>query len=327
MKRKLLLLVGRTVVSVSLIGFLLFNLGKENIQELPSYLEGACYVFLLFSVLSVFAVVACCAVRWKRLLDVQGIEFSFFSILKLTFIGVFFSNFLPGLVGGDAVKLFYTTQKTRKTAGILASILLDRVLGVSALLVIVVLVLPFSFNVPAVKENYPFVLVLFTLFWVAVFLFFNLKSSSVLRRLYKIGVFDLGNKVKRFKDSLVIYRKSKSVFVYTFFVSLVIQFLIIFFSYFVSRFLNLNIPVKYFFLFFPIIQLITFIPITVSGIGMREWAFIFFFATASGVITKMDAFALSITFYFVNLMSSVPGGIAYFLMGGEMKNLTEDTRP
>jgi uncharacterized protein (TIRG00374 family) len=321
MRRKILFFIIRAIVSISLIGFLLFNLGKKNLQNFPVYLQSASYPFLVISIVIFAVAVMLTAIRWKKLLEVQDIEFKFASLFKLTFIGFFFSNFLPGMVGGDAVKLYYTAKNTRKTAGSLASILLDRLLGLSALLIIATFAILFFFRVPEVKMIAPFVFSLFALFLIVVFLFFNLKSPSVLNRLFRIRLFDLGNKIKKFKNSLVIYRKRKNILAYTFFLSLIIRILIITVSYSISLFLNLHISATYFFLFFPIIQLITLLPITVGGVGTREWAFVFFFATVSGIITKTAAFALSITFYFVSLISSFPGCIAYLLMEGELKKV------
>lgn len=319
MKRRILLFIVRTIVSVSLVVFLLFHLGKENLFGLPAYLDDASYQFLVLAILAFFAAIAIGALRWGKLLKIQGIKFGFTPLLKLTLISNFFSNFLPGLVGGDAVKLFYAARKSRKTAGILASILLDRIMGVAALLVIAVFALPFSFNVPEIEKISLFVCILFVLFLIGVFLFFNLKSSSVLKRIYKISVFALGNRIKTFKNSMVLYRNKKGILAYTFIMALVIQFFMVVGCCFVSLFFNFNIPLHYFLVFIPIIQLITFLPITVGGIGMREWAFVLFFTTASGVVVKMDAFALSIGFYLTVLLASLPGGIVYLLMGGEIK--------
>jgi uncharacterized protein (TIRG00374 family) len=321
MKRKILLLVIRTVVSVSLIGFLLSNLGKENLLGFPSYLNNASYIFLALAILTFIAAIVLGAVRWRKLLEAQDIKVKFYQTLKLTFIGVFFSNFLPGLVGGDIVKLFYAAKNTRKTAETLASILLDRILGVSALLVIAVFALPFSFSIPEIQRISLFVFILFAIFLVGVFLFFNLKSFSILKRIYNIRVFDLGNKIKTFKNSVVVYRDKKNILAYTFFIAIVIQFLIVAVCYFVGLFFNLHVPFHYFLLFIPIIQLITFLPITIGGIGTREWSFVLLFTTASGLIPKIDAFALSIGFYLTTLITSLPGGILYLLIGGEIKKV------
>lgn len=326
MKKRIILLIIRAVVSISLIGLLLISLGKEKLQDLPSYLNNASYPFLAAAVLSFITAIILGAVRWGKLLEVQDIKLRFSSILKLTFIGIFFSNFLPGLVAGDAVKLYYTAKNTKKAAASLASMFLDRFLGVSALFVVAVFAVIFIRGITEIQRIILFVFSSFILFLIIVFLLFNIRNSSFLGKIYGIKMFDFGDRMKRFKDSLFIYKKRKDILARTFFISLAIQFLIIIVSYFVSRFLNMQIPVRYFLLFFPVIQLIAFFPVTLGGIGTREWAFIFFFATAAGIVTKMDAFALSIVFYLVNIISSLPGAAAYLLMGGGIKNLTEDNR-
>ncbi len=320
MSKKILFLVIRVIVSISLIGFLLFNLGRENLRGFPAYLENASYSFLVISILIFALAIMLNAIRWKKLLEVQGIELKFGLIFKLTFIGVFFSNFLPGVVGGDAVKLYYTAKNTQKTASSLVSIFLDRLLGMSALLVIAFFAVLFTLNISEIRGIALFVFSLFVLFLIVVYFFFNLKRSSVLNRLFGIRLFNLGDKIKKFKNALVIYRKRKDILAYTFFLSFIIQFLIVIVSYFVALFLNLRISVVYFLLFVPLIQLIMSIPVTIAGIGTREWGFVFFFTTIAGIITKMDAFALSIGYYLATLIASLPGGILYLLKGGELRD-------
>jgi hypothetical protein len=203
----------------------------------------------------------------------------------------------------------------------LASIFFDRILGVAALLIIAVFAVSFSFNFPHLRGISLIILFLFIIFLLSVFLFFALKSSPLLKRIYKIKIFDLGNKLETFKNSIVLYRKVKNILAYAFFIAVVIQFLMVLVAYFTAAFLNLQVPFRYFLLFIPLIQLITFLPVTINGIGMREWAFMLLFATASGLISRMDAFALSIGFYFAILLTSLPGGVVYLLMGGEIKKV------
>lgn len=55
-------------------------------------------------------------------------------LLSLYFIGAFFSTFLPGIVGGDAVKGYYLYKSNGRGGAVLASIFIDRYLGFSALI-------------------------------------------------------------------------------------------------------------------------------------------------------------------------------------------------
>jgi uncharacterized membrane protein YbhN (UPF0104 family) len=76
------------------------------------------------------------AVRWRGLLRPQGIEMPLSRCLQLTFVGQFYSILLPGVTGGDLVKIVYTARLTGSYTKSLITILLDRVLGLVALMTI-----------------------------------------------------------------------------------------------------------------------------------------------------------------------------------------------
>lgn len=79
-----------------------------------------------------------CSMRWRAL--VQGLNFSLskWQALRLNLIGLFFNTVMPGAVGGDFVKALYVCKGQARQARmpVLLSILLDRVLGLLALLVL-----------------------------------------------------------------------------------------------------------------------------------------------------------------------------------------------
>ena len=65
------------------------------------------------------------AIRWRMLLECQEIDISLWEAVKLTLLGFFFCNFLPGLTG-DVVKVVYvsshTPHKTRAAMSVVVSI-------------------------------------------------------------------------------------------------------------------------------------------------------------------------------------------------------------
>ncbi len=76
------------------------------------------------------------AVRWRGLLRPQGIDLPLSRCLQLTFVGQFYSILLPGVTGGDLVKIIYTARLTGSKTKSLITILLDRVVGLIALMTI-----------------------------------------------------------------------------------------------------------------------------------------------------------------------------------------------
>ncbi len=76
-------------------------------------------------------------IRWHRLLKFQKIQLPFSQVFHLSWIGNFFNIALPGAVSGDFVKAFYIGKaQPGSQAKALGSILLDRLCGLSALVLV-----------------------------------------------------------------------------------------------------------------------------------------------------------------------------------------------
>jgi uncharacterized protein (TIRG00374 family) len=77
------------------------------------------------------------ALRWQCLLRAQGLHLPFRRTLQLTLIGNFFNVLIPGAVSGDFVKAYYVGNEIEgKRAQAFGSILFDRIVGLSALVVV-----------------------------------------------------------------------------------------------------------------------------------------------------------------------------------------------
>jgi glycosyltransferase 2 family protein len=86
-------------------------------------------------------------VRWQMLLRVQGIGLSWLHAGAIVVIGLFFNMFLPGLIGGDAMRLYlvFKEKPARKTRATL-SVAMDRLLGLISILLLALLVVIWRFD-------------------------------------------------------------------------------------------------------------------------------------------------------------------------------------
>jgi len=119
-----------TTVSLGLLVLLLSQQGWEDIamavyQVSPWRLALA----LGLTLLSRLAVVG----RWHTLLRAAGLPISFSQSNRLTFAGLFASNFLPTTIGGDVVRLAGALQMRFNTAICAASLVVDRVVGMTGM--------------------------------------------------------------------------------------------------------------------------------------------------------------------------------------------------
>jgi len=91
------------------------------------------------------------AVRWRLLLGVQGIHITFWESLRLTYIGWFFNNWLPGATGGDFVKAYYIAAQTHHKPEAVTTVFLDRFLGLVSVCLIGAVAVTASLTDPRVR--------------------------------------------------------------------------------------------------------------------------------------------------------------------------------
>ena len=130
MRRKSAVQLIKVIVSVGLIVFLVLKISPQRIllslrDFNPLFLAIAFFVFFTSSLLG--------ALQWNILLKAGGIELSFSRAFRLYFVGLFFNNFLPANVGGDAIKIYDVSRVGNDPYKVLAITLLDRVIGITGL--------------------------------------------------------------------------------------------------------------------------------------------------------------------------------------------------
>lgn len=107
--------------------------------DLGSALAGAWKLPLVLAVLGYGVVNLVAAWRWGLLLRVQGIHIPLFDMFRLTLIGVFFSNIIPGSVSGDLVKIAYLMRYAgNKKAEAVLTIAVDRFIGLGGLFLVAI---------------------------------------------------------------------------------------------------------------------------------------------------------------------------------------------
>jgi glycosyltransferase 2 family protein len=89
-------------------------------------------LFTAFSALVTF-------VRWYLLVRAQDLPFTLTSALRLGMVGYFFNTLLPGSVGGDLVKAVGIARGQQRRTVAVATVLIDRAIGLWALVWLVAL--------------------------------------------------------------------------------------------------------------------------------------------------------------------------------------------
>jgi len=139
MKRRWMNVV-RILISIGALAFLFWKIGLGKTLAILAqadlrYLLAALVLFVLSLVVR--------ACRWFVLLRSLALDIPFGRLLRLYFVGQFFSSFLPSQFGGDVIRALELAQDTAPSAAV-GTVLLDRITGLLMLFVMGLAVLPFQ---------------------------------------------------------------------------------------------------------------------------------------------------------------------------------------
>ena len=305
-------LLARIIVGVALLSYLFHKVDIAHVWEglrgvQPRYLIPA-FVLILFGNLIG-------SIRWKVLLRAKGIEVPVRKLFSFYLVGFFFNMFLPTSVGGDVARAVDLSRHTRRTADSLSSILVERVLGLMALSIMACLSMGLFFHLNpnfgllvltlSVTALLGFILFAF-FFWTAL----NKKLRAILRR---ISYRNLGERIDHGLASILSYRQSPFSLAAAILISFLYQISAFVAGYILSISLGMELSVIYFFIFMPIITVISMIPISLYAIGVRETAFVYCFKWAG--VPESQALALSLLFFSLLVLLSIMGGVVYSFRG------------
>lgn len=318
--RKIFLVVLKILISSTLLYFIISKTGINNIF---SILKGINILSFLLAILLYIISIYISSIRWLFLLP-EGFKTG--RLFSLCLIGSFFNTLLPGIIGGDAVKAYYLSNESQikskrgssgpearspelkdKSSSLaaprsslviaIASVFMDRYIGFAALISIGMAVFPFGlryFRGSYIEWILPVIVMLFVS---GSFLVFGLKIGKrfgMLTELY--GYFS-------------IYIRQRAVIVKVFLLSVIVQVIGIMTVYTLSLGLNINVPLLPLFIFIPVISTITSIPISISGIGVREASFVLLFGFLG--LSPIQSTAISFAWFFSVATGSLTGLVEY----------------
>jgi uncharacterized membrane protein YbhN (UPF0104 family) len=267
---------------------------KTGIAMIFSTLRGISIpLFLISSALYTFSLYIS-SIRWGILL--KG-GFNRGRLFSLCLIGSFFNIILPGIIGGDAVKAYYLYKDTGESTPAVASVFMDRYIGFTALMCIAISMFPFGlryFRGSLVEWLVPMIVLIFAL---GSFIVFTQRLGKRFR--FISGMYQYFER----------YVKHRGTITKTFFLSLVIQVIIIFSIYLLSQGLSIDLPFLPFLIFIPIISTVSMIPVSISGLGVREASSVVLFNYIG--VGPVQATAISFAWFLSFVAGSLPGLVEY----------------
>ena len=248
------------------------------------------------------------AYRWLVLLrPVAGAgRLALGTVMRIFFISTFAGTFLPASVGGDAVRAVMLAKECIAPAGAVASVFMDRMLGVLSVLLMALVGLVFARQLADEPAVLGALAVTAGVCAASALVIFSRRAAASAAwcadRLPLAWASRIG---RALIDAMQRYATSHRVLLNVLAGSLAVQCLRIAQAYLLGRALGLAAPLTAYVAFVPVILLVMLLPVTVNGLGTSQVAFVWAFAQVG--VGRAPAFTLSVLFVALGIVGNLPG--------------------
>jgi uncharacterized protein (TIRG00374 family) len=267
------------------------------------------------------------AYRWIALLAVLGDRRPpVAALVRIFFVSTYLGTFLVQTVGSDAARTWSLAREGVPTSASLASVLLDRLIGILSLLVsagIALALVPGVVGQPGVM--WPFLLTVAAC-TVSIAFVFSTRVDDVVRKILgRFAPSRVSVVLERLLDALQVYRRHRAMLAGVLIASLAVQGLRILQAWLLGVSLGMGASLSSYAAFIPLILLIMLLPITFNGLGTSQVAFVWAFHHVG--TPDADALALSVLFVALGIVGNLPGGLLYALGRRQAVDSGAPTRP
>lgn len=310
----LLRLLGRIVRPLFALALTYYVLRRANPSAVIQSAAGADLRWIAVAIALVAVDRLLMAYRWIALLSTieRAHRPPLRALLRVFFVSTFVGTFLPASVGGDAARAFSLSRLNVAPGTAVASVLMDRLLGVVSILVVGVvgLVATRSGDLASTRAIVISLIVAGAVALAAALVVFSERAAVVAER---IAVRLPFAPIRRIGAELTratrAYGTHHRVLTSVLVGSIAVQGLRIVQAYCLGRSLHISAPLTVYLAFIPLILLVMLLPVSINGIGPSQAAFVWFFSRAQ--VADADAFALSVLFVALGVVGNLPGGILY----------------
>ena len=307
----------QALVSLCLLGALFSGSGFRG--EIFSVLRSADLRWLLGGFLLAGAVQFLCLVRWRIFLRISGIEIRFMESASIFFAGLFCNLFLPGGAGGDVVKIGLLAARGKDVGRSTISVLMDRLCGSVSMIVLGGFLMSWQFSwlskSPVVTGLVNAVVMYLVVVSGLIGLSVLLSARGIVTRLPErwpgrarfvelAGVyFQCAVKWKATLRAIGISLLMLALFFLTY--------------YFSGRAFSVNISALKFLALMPTVDILSGLPVSLNGVGVRENLFVFLLGNLASVSPPV-AVSISLSGYLMSALWGIPGAFFWLVKpGGE----------
>lgn len=295
-------------------GLLVYLFSVAGIEQFVDRIAGLPPAFVVFGWLYYAVCQWLSAFRWQQFLTAEGAHVPVNKLFNFYMIGMFLNNFIPGGLGGDVVKGYRLHRTINNPNLAIVSVFLERLTGLLGLTLIAVLATPFNLaklesnlTLLAVAGSAAFLLLVMLFIWCPPMARLNLWLAKTVfpEAFYQ--------KLSQLYLALYAFRNHRKTLAAATLVSVLLQMMFAVYYWLAAQALHIPIDFIYFVLFLPAITIVTMVPLSIGGLGVREAVMISLFGSIG--VASADVLSISLSVYSINLLLSLFGGILLLRSG------------
>jgi uncharacterized protein (TIRG00374 family) len=251
--------------------------------------------------------------RWRLLLRVQTVNVSLGTLTKSFLVATFFNNFLPSNIGGDVVRVADTAPYTGSKTVATTVVLIDRILGLIALLVLAAAAsgLAWRLGLPLNGMQYVWLALVFFTAGLLIFLRNPEKLTRTVRSVLADRLLAVQTRLQNLAGAITKFAQEPRELWFAFGGALIVQALLVLFYVCAAHSLSVPFPLIAASVIVPISLAVQMVPVSINGFGVREAVFAFFFTSLG--LNVSSALTLSLGSAALIMLFSLSGG-ALFVM-------------
>lgn len=280
---------------------------KVDIPRTISVLKNANFCYILYAGIIFLSINGLILVRWLILIKALGLKVPVKNVVIYFFSGLYFNLFLPSSTGGDVLKIYYMCKDTSHKAKVVASVVLDRLSGFIAM--IIVAFLSFIFGYRWINDPSLLVLILAMAVFSGIIILFLFNE-----KLYSFGsrLFNPFPKIKKnlmdLHYDIVLLKGNRRAIFSTIGLSCLCQIIFAFVFYLIAKSFHQNVGMLHCLIFVPIICVAASLP-SIGGLGVREAGAAYLFAKVG--VEDGISISISLVSYIFMVIVGLIGGIVY----------------
>lgn len=288
-------------ISLALVGFILYKVDAAAVWDI---IKNANLLYISIGLVFLLLSQSLASFRWFLIMRLMDYSHRFTFYFKSYFKGTLFNQVLPTSIGGDAYRIAEVHSQGGRVRDAFYGVFIDRVVGLLGLLVLSLSANLYETNLLPDNIFYLVNLILLAGFF----------GFFVLIILHKIPFF-MQNKITHplyelSKNFRLIYKTPKRITIQLT-LSIIIHLLALVTFYSLGQAVGIKEPPSTYLVLIPLVVLLTILPISFAGWGIREGALIALFMLIG--VEQDLVLAMSLLYGILLILAALPGLVFYLL--------------